>query len=343
MAKATGKKKARKKATSSGARAAGSKGTSRAAKASKRPRRSSSSGSRRAKREEEPEAPARPLPRSFWSGTLSFGLVSLPVELYPATRTSGPRTRLLAPDGVPLQQRWVCPEEDRELRADEIVRADEVEGHGFITLSEAEIEGLEPRRTRDIELSAFVERDALEPILFERSWVLTPRSPQTKPYRLLAAVLEETGRAGIARFVLRRRERLVAITAEGGVLWGHSLRFAEEVRGIDALDFEPPKASPTAVRAFTSAIRALAADAVEPTLLADLDRAALEELVERKRARGEDLLDAPETAPEDAPRAAEEADTAEPEEPGSPPDLFEEIRRRMRGERAPSTRKARRR
>lgn len=322
MARAARKQPARTRAKPAKARKPrAKKASAKAAKPSARKTKRASSGKAQAHARE----PRGPSSRSFWSGTLSFGLVSLPVELYPATRAQGTRTRLLAQDGTPLQQRWICPEEDRELSAEEIVRADEVEGHGFVPLSEEELETVEPRRTRDIELSSFVEMAEIEPVLFERSWVLTPGSPQTKPYRLLAEVLEQSGRAGIARFVLRRRERLVAIVAENGVLWGHSLRFAEELRDVSELDFEPPEPAEKAVESFAKAIRKLAAKSVDPALLADEDQAALEALVERKRARNEDVVEAP---------AGEEAATEEAtDEPAAaPPDLFEEIRRRMRGE-----------
>src|SRR5262249_52482891 len=113
---------------------------------------------RRATREAGDE---RPVSRGLWSGTLSFGLVTIPVELYAATRSGAPGLRMLAPDGAPLARRYVCPEEGRELSDDEIERGYEVERGEFVVVTEEELERIAPRRSRDIELVRFVDRDAV--------------------------------------------------------------------------------------------------------------------------------------------------------------------------------------
>jgi DNA end-binding protein Ku len=141
-------------------------------------------------------------PRAIWTGTLSFGLVAVPVNLFPAVRPAGASLRLLAPDGTPVQRRWVCSEEDKDVPWDELVRGFEV-GKGYVVLTDEELESVAPRRSRDIDLRLFVPADELDPFLFERAYVLAPGGESVKPYRLIAEVMEREGKAGVATFVLR--------------------------------------------------------------------------------------------------------------------------------------------
>jgi len=153
-------------------------------------------------------------PRAFWSGTITFGLVSVPVDLYPAAREERSSLRMLDEEGTPLRRQYWCPKEERPLDSDEIVRGVEVEDGKWVTVSDEELEALEPEKTRDISLQRFVPRDDLPPAYFETGYVLTPAGRSTKAYKLLAAAMEESKRAGIATFVLREREHVVAILAE---------------------------------------------------------------------------------------------------------------------------------
>ncbi len=208
--------------------------------------------------QEKPAADAPPAgPRPLWSGTVTFALVSVPVDLYPATRDSAVHLKLLAPDGTPLESRWFCPEHGREIPWEEIARADETD-EGFVVLTEEEVESAAPRRSRDIEISSFVPAAEITPLMVERACVLTPSSGSTKPYRLLARALEDAGRAGIAQFVLRRRERLAAVLAHDGILWAVTLRFRGEVRTAEEVGL-PEEASGDGADAktFRAALRAL--------------------------------------------------------------------------------------
>jgi hypothetical protein len=154
-------------------------------------------------------------PRSFWSGTITFGLVSIPVELYPASRSQRLSLRMVAEDGTPLTRRYFCPKEDKELEWDEIVRGYEVEKDTYVVVTDAELEKLAPEKTRDIDLRVFVDQGQLDPMHFDRAYYLTPGGNSTKAYRLLAATMEQTEKAGIATFVMRGKEYLIAILAEG--------------------------------------------------------------------------------------------------------------------------------
>ena len=128
--------------------------------------------------------------RAFWSGTISFGLVSVPVDLYPANRSVRASLRMLAPEGTPLSRRYYCPKEEREVSYEEIVRGREVDGR-WIVVTDEELEALEPRKSRDIDLRLFVDRAEIDPVFFDRAYYLAPAGESTKAYRLLAQGLQE--------------------------------------------------------------------------------------------------------------------------------------------------------
>ncbi len=168
--------------------------------------------------------------RAFWSGVLSFGLVSIPVELLPAQRSSGAGLRMLDADGTPLARRFYCPAEQKQIPPEQIVRGYELKNGKVVTVTDEELEALAPRKSREIDLRRFVPRASLDPLYFERAYFLAPGADSGKAYRLLAGVMERSGRAGIATFVMRDREYLIAIFAEQGLLRAQTLRFAGEVR-----------------------------------------------------------------------------------------------------------------
>jgi DNA end-binding protein Ku len=232
----------------------------------------------------------RPRPRSFWSGTISFGLVSIPVELYPANRSARVSLRMLDADGTPLRRRFFDASE-KPLESDALVRGYEIDSNDFVVVTDEELESLEPGKSRDIDLRRFVDSDAIEPLWFERAYFLTPAGNSNKAYRLLAATMERTGKAGIATFVMRTREYLVAILAENGILRAETLRFHDEVRSPEDVGLpEPAQVPAAAVKRVTRAIGRLAADALDPAELQDTYARRLRELVEKKRKRGEDVV-----------------------------------------------------
>ena len=136
---------------------------------------------------------------------------------------------MLDQDGTPLARRWFS-QDGTWLDDDDIVRGFEVDDDKYVVVTDEELEALEPRKSRDIDLRRFVPREAVDPRYFEHGYLLAPASDSTKAYRLLAAVMEETDRAGIATFVMRDKEYLVAILSENGVLHAVTLRFADELR-----------------------------------------------------------------------------------------------------------------
>lgn len=181
--------------------------------------------------------------RSFWSGTLSFGLVSIPVDLLPAQRSAEGALRLLDADGTPLVRRYFCPAEEKQLSPDELVHGYELGKGKVVVVTDEELEALAPKKSREIDLRRFVDQDSIDPLYFERSYFLVPGSESNKAYRLLCTVMERSRRAGVASFVMREKEYLIAIFAEGGLLRAETLRFADEVRSTGDVKL-PRRVSP---------------------------------------------------------------------------------------------------
>jgi DNA end-binding protein Ku len=266
----------------------------------------------------EPKSKKLPF-HAFWSGSLSFGLVNVPVLVFPASRHSGVRLRMISPEGSLLERRFFCPRDGKEVSSDEIVRGFELDDGSYITVDDDELEALEPQKTREIDLRQFVDLAELSPAILERGYYLTPLKEATKAYRLLADVMERTRRAGIATFVMREREYLVAIFARGGILCAETLRFDQEIRDPQAIGLpEPAPAERRRVAAFERSIDALAAKTLSSNDLADKATAALKAIIEKKKKAGRDLI-----------RTDHEADQVDWEEEG-PVDLLQTIRQSLR-------------
>lgn len=181
--------------------------------------------------------------------------MSVPVALYPATRPRSVSLRMVDEHGTPLARRYVCSKEGKELDDDDLVRGYEVEKGKFVVVTDEELEALEPRKAREIDLQLFVPLDEIDPICLERAYFLPPAGGTAKAYRLLAAVMEKSGRAGIATFVMRAKEYLVAILAENGILRAETLRFEKEIRKPDDAGLPKRKKAPAAeVKKFAQAL-----------------------------------------------------------------------------------------
>ena len=229
--------------------------------------------------------------RGFWSGNLSFGLVSIPVNLITAQRSNRVALRMLAPDGTQLRRRFFCPNDNVALDNNEIVRGYEVEKDRFVVVTDEELEALVPKLSQEIDLTRFVPLADIDPMRFEHGYFLVPSKRAGKAYRLLARVMEDRDRAGIATFVMRGKQYLVAIIARGGLLRAYTLRFADELRTIDDVHCDASTApDEQAVLAFQRRIDELRAEMIETSDLEDTHSQALLALVERKRKAGKDVI-----------------------------------------------------
>ena len=232
--------------------------------------------------------------RSFWTGTITFGLVTVPVALYAASRPRGVALRMIGPDEAPVQRRYVCSKDEKVLDADDIVRGYEIEKGKFVVVTDDELEAIEPKKSREIDLRVFVNVDDIDPIYFERAYFLVPAGGTNKAYRLLAEVMEKNKQAGIATFVMRAKEYLVAIIAENGILRAETLRFADEIRQPE--DVGLPKIAKAATADVKKFENQIARHAKKVNLNEFLDdyTERLEKLVAAKQKKKADIVKAPE-------------------------------------------------
>lgn len=262
-------------------------------------------------------------PRPFWSGVITFGLVSLPVSLFPANRGRPVTMNMTDAQGNRVRRRYFNDRRDRMLEREDIVRGYPVDGDRFILVEDEELESLAPEKSREIDLSRFVPLEDINPVFFERGYFLAPDSDATKAYRLLARSLEEEQRAGIATFVMRDREYLIAIMAESGILRAETLRFHDEIRspqqvGLPRLSENPEKRQVQKIR---DAMKARSRKTLNPDWLVEEQVQGLRELAKRKLEKNQDVM---------APRTDEPE--AEPEMDSNVVDLMQVLKERLQGQ-----------
>lgn len=220
--------------------------------------------------------------RGIWSGTISFGLVTIPVRLVSALVPNRPElTMLHAEDAAPLERRMICEVCGEDVPPRERVRGFEIEEGRHVPITDRELEALDPEKSRSIDVESFVPLADIDPLLFGRSWHLKPESGGEKPYALLAEALTRTGRAGLARFVLKARERLVALWAMDGALVLSSVRFGDERLSEEGLPPEDAEPDPDAVDDLVDYVER-ATRPFEPEALVDENALALMRQVRRK-------------------------------------------------------------
>jgi DNA end-binding protein Ku len=246
--------------------------------------------------------------RTSWNGSLSFGLVSIPVGLAPATKPAARQSdvsfRLLHRECLtPIRQKRWCPKHDREVGPDELVKGWEVTKGQFVVVEEDELEALERRDdSRSIEITQFVRLEDVDPIFFDRTYFLVPGSApaQRRPYKLLLEAMRESGTAAVGRFVRAGRESLCLVRAKGEALALETLYLAEDVysqaeidEAIEGTDVKAPELD--LARQIINGLEAT----FDPKALTSEYRRDLRALLEAKLS-GEEIAE-PEPAPEQAP------------------------------------------
>jgi DNA end-binding protein Ku len=230
--------------------------------------------------------------RPFWSGTISFGLVSIPVNLFPATRNSRVALRTLGPDGEPLKRDYYSPETGHDLEETETVRGYETAAGKLVTLTDEELQRLAPEKSRDISLRVFVARSEISPLYFEKGYILTPADKSGKAYRLLAKIMELSQRAGIATFVMHGKEYLVAILASGGILRAETMRFSDEIRKPSDIGLPKRKRAPSiAVEKFHTAIERLSKNTLDVDDMRDKYAERMLKFIQKKRAKQQNVVE----------------------------------------------------
>src|SRR5438874_4592551 len=170
-------------------------------------------------------------PRAIWSGVITFGMVSIPVRLFPATQDRDVSFHLLhKPDHSRIKfKRW-CAAEDREVEQDELVKAFEVSKDQYVEITDEDLEKLPLPARHTIELSSFVGSEEIDPIYYEKSYYLEPEETGVKPYALLRKVLEEKRVTGVASIAIRNKESLCALRPLDGSLLLETLHYPDEIR-----------------------------------------------------------------------------------------------------------------
>jgi DNA end-binding protein Ku len=255
--------------------------------------------------------------RSLWSGSLSFGLVNVPVVMVTAVRDLDLHFHQLhEKDTAPIEvQRW-CSKEDVEVPYEEITHSYELDSGKEVIVTDEELEAAEPRRTKTIEIEQFVDLEDVDPIYFDHPYFLLPASEDdgaTRAYRLLAEVMAQTGRAALGRFVMRAKESLALVRVREGALSLTTMRFADEVRPTKDVEAATQKShKPTAKQldAATAVIEELSTD-WDPEAHPDHYRKRLKDVVASKR-KGQTV------------KVPEPAD-----EPPAAPDLMEALERTL--------------
>jgi Ku protein, prokaryotic len=229
--------------------------------------------------------------RPLWSGTITFGLVSIPVELVTAVRPRQTAMKLVDKAGHALGREYHCSKEDKKLSQDELVRGYETDSGKMVVITDEEFESVAPEMSGDIELRNFVPLEQIPPIYFNRPYFLAPSGKSTKAYHLLTATMEKAGRVGIGSFVMRGHEYLVAIIADNGVLRADTLRYADEIRTPETIGLSKRgKATASKVTQFVKIIEDLTRTDLDLTELEDQEAKALEQLAATKQKEDEDVI-----------------------------------------------------
>jgi DNA end-binding protein Ku len=239
--------------------------------------------------------------RSLWTGSLSFGLVNVPVAVLPAVRDVDLHFRQLhAKDGAPIDTLRFCSKEDKEIPYDEVARSYELEGGEQVIVTDEELEAVQPERTRTIEIEQFVELSDVDPIYFDHPYFLVPAADDDgakRAYGLLVEAMSRTDRAALGRCVMRAKEYLVIVRVRDGALTLTTMLFADEVRPADdvkAATQKSHKPSTKQLNAAVAVIEELTCD-WEPGKYQDRYRKRLRDVVKRKQ-KG-DTVKAPKQAP----------------------------------------------
>ena len=232
------------------------------------------------------------MPRSIWTGSISFGLVMVPVKLYSALNRKNVRFHQLSgKTGVRVAQKRVDSQSGAEVPYEDIVKGYELAPDRYVVIEPGELEALEPKKTKTIEIEDFVELSQIDPIYYEHPYYLAPGPGGAKSYRLLLEAMEQTSKVGIARVVMRSKEALVAIRPMGDVLEMATMLFADEVLPPERLEELPGAAEvKTTKRELDIAMQlvdSLAGD-FQPEKYRDTYREQVLALIERK-AEGKEI------------------------------------------------------
>jgi len=232
------------------------------------------------------------VPRAIWGGSISFGLVNIPVKLYSAvSRKTVHFNQLDMRTGARVKQKRVDAETGEEVPWDQIVKGYELASGAYVTISDDELAALDPKAVRTIEIDEFVDQSAIDPIFYDSAYYLAP-DKASKPYALLARAMEAEGKVGIAHFVLRTKQYLAAIRPSDGRLLLSTMVYADEINAPDSIaeldEVVDVEISDKELAMASQLVESLAAE-FEPDRFRDTYRDAVLEMIEKKAA-GEEVV-----------------------------------------------------
>ena len=226
------------------------------------------------------------MPRALWTGSLSFGLVNVPVQLFSAVHDLDLHFHQLhEKDGARVDTRRFCAKEDKEIPYEEIGRAFEPDEGDQIILTDAELASVQPRKTRTIDIEAFVDLEDVDPIYFDHPYVLLPTGEGEgvlRAYRLLVEAMGSTDRAALGRFVMRTKEYLGIVRVRDGLLTLTTMLFHDEVRDAGGIDTGGKKPKKDELDNAVALIEAMSED-WDPERYADCYRKRLQKVVDGKK------------------------------------------------------------
>ena len=235
------------------------------------------------------------MPRSLWSGAISFGLVNVPVRLHTAVRHADVRFHQLhAPDGARIKQKRWCPVEDAEVPYDEIVKGYEIAPGQYVVIDPAELEALDPEATHTIDIEDFVDLADIDPLYYDASYYVMPDERGAKSYRLLVNAMKEARKVGIAKIVMRTKQYLAALRPVDDVLVLSMMNYADEIAPVEDLGEIPGADQAVSEREMKMAQQLIdsLSTKFDPTQYKDEYRDQVVEMIERK-AEGEEIVTQP--------------------------------------------------
>ena len=232
------------------------------------------------------------MPRAIWTGTISFGLVTVPVKMYAAVQAKTVRfNQLDGEDHSRIAMKRTNAQTGEEVPYERIVKGFEVSPDRYVVVEPDELAALDPKKTKTIDIEGFVDLAEVDPIYFDHPYYLVPGTGGAKPYRLLVDAMAQTNRAAIARVVIRSKEQLVALRSMGDVMTMNTMVFHDEVVDASGLDEVPAaadvEAKPAELKMATQLVDSLA-EPWEPEKYRDSYRDQVMDLIERKAA-GEEI------------------------------------------------------
>lgn len=236
--------------------------------------------------------------RPFASGTIAFGLVTIPVKLYSTGESSvGIQFNMLHKKcGSRLKQQYICPVDNEVVEKDGIAKGYEYTKGQYVLFSDEELKALQPEATNAIEISEFIPIELVDPVYFEKSWYLGADKGGDRPYGLLSAAMKETGRAALARYMARGKDQLVLLRPYQSGLVMQQLRYADELRDFSEVPVGPAEVKDSELKLAIQLIEQAAGEEFHPENYQDNQRQQVRDLIERK-VKGEAISAAPVEAP----------------------------------------------